>query len=117
MPTGLRLRWITASSLLSEWIRTPHPRHRDRPEVEFGKSDAQWWRLTRHDSALVSTADGSGHTVYTRDRTTHRALLRESTRLHAQLRRRWPELQKTYRAHLPELVSPEAWRTTFEGNS
>jgi len=116
-PTGLRLRWLTASSLVSHWIRTPHVHHRDRPEAEFGKSDAQWWRLAHYDSALVSTADGAGHNVYTRDRATHRALMRESAKLHAELRRRWPELQKTYRAHLPELVSVDAWRATFEGRS
>ncbi|VXB12389.1 Galactofuranosyl transferase GlfT2 [Microbacterium sp. 8M] len=116
-PTGLRLRWITASSLVSHWFRAPRPHHRDRPEAEFGKSDAQWWRLARYDSALVSTADGTGHTVYRRDRATHRALMRESAELHAELRRRWPDLQKTYRAHLSELVSADAWRTTFEGRS
>ena len=114
-PTGFRLRWLTASSLVSHWLRTPHPRRLDQPEAEFSKSDAQWWRLAHYDSVLVSTADGAGHNIYTRDRDKHRALLRESAKLHAELRRRWPELQKTYRAHLTELVSVEAWRTTFEG--
>jgi len=47
--------------------------------------------------ALVSTADGSGKNIYTRDRAKYRRMLRESVRLHAELQRRWPELQKQYR--------------------
>ena len=41
-------------------------------------------------------------------------MLRESVRLHAELRRRWPELQKQYRDALPELVSSTSWQQIFE---
>nr|WP_241731853.1 glycosyltransferase [Microbacterium ginsengiterrae] len=113
-PSGLRLRWFTVSTLIAHWLHQPNPENVARPEVEFGKEDAHWWRLPAFDSALVSTADGSGKNIYTRDRRKYRRMLRESFRLHAQLRRRWPELQKRYRQALPELVSPESWHSIFE---
>ena len=53
--------------------------------------------------------------MYTRDRAKFRELLRESLRLHAELRRRWPKLRQQYRAALPELVSAEAWQTDVRG--
>jgi galactofuranosylgalactofuranosylrhamnosyl-N-acetylglucosaminyl-diphospho-decaprenol beta-1,5/1,6-galactofuranosyltransferase len=67
-----------------------------------------------YDSALVSTADGTGKVRYTRDPREFRRLVRQSRRLHRELKRRWPELSKQYREALPEITSPEAWRRTFE---
>lgn len=113
-PTGLRLRSFTAVTLLAHWIHKPKPENVAQPEVEFGKGDANWWRLPRFDSALVSAADGSGKNLYTRDRAKYRQLLVDTIRLHAQLRRRWPELRKQYRAALPDLVAVRSWQQTFE---
>ncbi|MEW2004985.1 glycosyltransferase [Microbacterium sp. NPDC079208] len=113
-PTGLRLRIFTLKTLLSHWVHRPDPANIARPEVEFGKGDAHWWRVPLYDSALVSAADGSGKNIYTRDRAKYRRMLRDTVRLHAQLRRRWPELQRQYREALPELVSPESWQQVFE---
>ena len=75
-PTGLRLRWFTASTLVSHWFHAPRPENVAQPEVEFGKDDAHWWRLPLYDSALVSAADGSGKNIYTRDRAKFRRMLR-----------------------------------------
>ncbi|GGH37605.1 glycosyltransferase [Microbacterium album] len=113
-PTGLRLRWFTAVTLISHWFHKPRPENVETPEVEFGKGDANWWRLPRFDSALVSAADGSGKQVYTRDRAAFRRMLLESLRLHRRLQREWPRLQRQYRAAMPELVSAESWAQTFE---
>lgn len=113
-PTGIRLRLFTIRTLVGHWLRRPDPANVTQPEVEFGKDDAHWWRVSGFDSALVSTADGSGKNIYTRDRATYRRLLRESLRLHARLRTQWPRLQQQYQDALPELVSADAWRTTFE---
>jgi galactofuranosylgalactofuranosylrhamnosyl-N-acetylglucosaminyl-diphospho-decaprenol beta-1,5/1,6-galactofuranosyltransferase len=101
-------------TLVSHWLHRPHPANLTQPEVEFGKEDARWWRVPSFDSALVSAADGSGKNIYTRDRGQYRRMLRESFRLHAELRRRWPQLQKQYREALPELVSPQSWQQIFE---
>lgn len=113
-PSGLKLRWFTLTTLIAHWLHSPDPANVAQPEVEFGKEDAHWWRLPLFDSALVSAADGSGKNIYTRDRAKYRRMLRDSVLLHAELRRRWPELQKRYRDALPELVSPESWRDLFE---
>jgi galactofuranosylgalactofuranosylrhamnosyl-N-acetylglucosaminyl-diphospho-decaprenol beta-1,5/1,6-galactofuranosyltransferase len=110
----MRLRWLTLSTLVSNWVRRPASENVARPEAEFRKNDALWWRLGAVDSALVDTADSSGKNLYIRDRQKHRRMLRESARLHAELRRRWPELQKHYRDALPELVSPSSWQQIFE---
>ena len=113
-PSGVRLRLLTLRILVSHWLRAPHPENVARPQVELGKDDAQWWRVSAYESALISTADGSGKTVYTRDRARFRRMLRESVRLHRQLKRRWPELQRAYRDALPDLVSERAWKEIFE---
>lgn len=116
-PTGLRLRWFTATALVSHWFHSPRPENLATPEVEFGKGDAHWWRLPVYDSALVSAADGSGKNIYTRDRRKFRRMLIDSVRLHRRLRREWPRLSREYRAALDELVSPQAWARTFEETS
>ena len=113
-PTGMRLRWFTLRTLVSHWVHGPDPANLAQPEVEFGKLDAHWWRLPVYDSALVSSADGRGKNIYTRDRDQYRRKLRESLRLHRQLRREWPRLAEQYRTELSRLTSPEAWRAAFE---
>lgn len=113
-PSGVALRWFTLKTLVDRWMRRTDPAHIAQPEAEFGKGDAYWWRVPEFDSALVSAADGSGKNIYIHDRRKFRSMLRESTRLHAQLRRRWPELQEQYRRALPELVSPQSWQQIFE---
>lgn len=113
-PTGLRLRLFTATTLLAHWLHKPQPENVAVPEVEFGKSDAYWWRLPRYDSVLVSSADGAGKSIYTRDRKKFRAMLRDSVRLHRRLQREWPKLSQQYRAAVGELTSEGAWREHLE---
>ena len=116
-PTGLRLRWFTATTLLSHWFHKPRPENIEMPEVEFGKGDAHWWRLPLYDSALVNSADGSGKNVYTRDRRRFRSMLLDSLRLHRRLRREWPRLAAEYRGASDELTSATAWEGTFGGTA
>ncbi|WP_409047300.1 glycosyltransferase [Microbacterium sp. HA-8] len=113
-PSGLRLRWFTVRTLASHWMRGASPANVERPEVEFSKNDAHWWRVPLFDSAIVSAADGSGKNIYTRDRAKYRRMLIDSVRLHRALVRRWPSLSRAYRDALPELVSVESWRKRFE---
>ena len=116
-PTGLRLRWFTATTLLSHWFHRPRPENVALPEVEFGKGDANWWRLPLYDSALVSAADGSGKNIYVRDRAFFRKAIVETIVLHWRLRRRWPRLAEQYRRHLEDMTSTDAWDRMFtEGN-
>jgi galactofuranosylgalactofuranosylrhamnosyl-N-acetylglucosaminyl-diphospho-decaprenol beta-1,5/1,6-galactofuranosyltransferase len=112
-PTGLRLRWFTLTTLISHWLHSPKDENLETPEVEFSKTDAQWWRLPTFDSALVNAADGSGKNVYTRNRRLYRRMLVDTWRLHRTLRRRWPELSRSYRSALPDLTGTDAWRESF----
>ncbi|MBN9201967.1 MAG: glycosyltransferase, partial [Microbacterium chocolatum] len=112
-PSGWRLRWFTATTLIAHWLHAPKPENVSHPEVEFGKLDAHWWRVPLYDSALVSAADGSGKNIYTRDRAQYRRMLRETVLLHRRLRREWSALSAKYRAAAAELSSVEAWRRTF----
>ena len=108
-PTGLRLRWFTLSTLISHWLHAPRSENVQRPEVEFGKGDANWWRLPLYDSALVSSADGSGKNIYTRDRAKFRQMLTETVVLHWRLRRNWARLSSEYRDALGSLTSHDSW--------
>ncbi|MCK6066794.1 glycosyltransferase family 2 protein [Microbacterium sp. dk485] len=113
-PTGLRLRWFTLGTLIKHWFHVPRPENLETPEVEFGKGDANWWRLPRYDSALVSSADGSGKNVYVRDRAAYRRMLMDTLVLHWQLKRQWRRLASEYRRALPDLVSLESWRSYLQ---
>ncbi|KAA9111221.1 glycosyltransferase [Microbacterium rhizomatis] len=113
-PTGLRLRWFTASTIVAHWLHSPKAANTTQPEVEFAKTDAWWWRVPVYDSALVSAADGSGKNIYVRDRAMYRSMLRESIALHRRLRREWPRLAAQYRRALPELTSASSWRAIFD---
>ncbi|WJL95112.1 glycosyltransferase [Microbacterium sp. ET2] len=116
-PEGLMLRWFTLSTLVSHWFHRPRPENVRAPEVEFGKGDANWWRVPLYDSALVSAADGSGKNIYTRDRAKFRSMLVASVRLHRQLQREWPRLAREYRAAQAGMTSRESWARIFAERS
>jgi galactofuranosylgalactofuranosylrhamnosyl-N-acetylglucosaminyl-diphospho-decaprenol beta-1,5/1,6-galactofuranosyltransferase len=84
------------------------------PETAVPYQDAEWWRLSNVDSALVSAADGTGTSWYQRDPARFRTLLQRSMRLHSQLLRDWPRLREQYRATAAEFTSPDQWRKTFD---
>jgi galactofuranosylgalactofuranosylrhamnosyl-N-acetylglucosaminyl-diphospho-decaprenol beta-1,5/1,6-galactofuranosyltransferase len=87
---------------------------RRNPEANIPHVDLKWWLLSRFDSALVSSADGSAASWYKRDPEQFRDLLTRSVTLHTQLAKEWPNLVKQYREALPELVSPQTWKATFD---
>lgn len=86
---------------------------RRHPQTSVPHQDARWWLLSHYDSALVSTADGTGTAWYQRDTDEFRSLLARSVTLHARLLREWPKLRERYRAAAPEFTSPQRWRETF----
>jgi galactofuranosylgalactofuranosylrhamnosyl-N-acetylglucosaminyl-diphospho-decaprenol beta-1,5/1,6-galactofuranosyltransferase len=114
-PSGVRLAWLTASTLIAQWLHAPRPENIEQPEVEFAKADAFWWRVGKYDSAIVSAADGSGKSVFRRDRARYRRLLRDTVRLHRRLARDWARLSAEYRGAMPGLTSVDAWRSSFGG--
>jgi galactofuranosylgalactofuranosylrhamnosyl-N-acetylglucosaminyl-diphospho-decaprenol beta-1,5/1,6-galactofuranosyltransferase len=85
------------------------------PQAVVPYQDAEWWRLSNVDGALVSAADGTSTAWYQRDPEQFRQLLQRSVKLHAQLVREWPALRELYRAEVERFTSPEEWRKTFSG--
>jgi galactofuranosylgalactofuranosylrhamnosyl-N-acetylglucosaminyl-diphospho-decaprenol beta-1,5/1,6-galactofuranosyltransferase len=94
-----------------------------KPVDEFTKRHPQtivphvaqrWWVLSRFDSALVSSADGTKTSWYRRDPKEFRELMRRNSALHARLYAEWNKLARQYQAALPQITSPEEWARTFE---
>ncbi|MCW4457826.1 glycosyltransferase [Microbacterium sp. MPKO10] len=112
-PRGISLAVFTAKMSLRHWFTRPATANQKRPQVELAKRDATWFRTPHYDSALVSTADGSGKSLFQRDRATFRRLLAESFSLHRQLRSNWNSLSKTYRRVMPTLTSVDEWNKSF----
>ena len=84
------------------------------PEREVAAVDAGWWTLSRLDSALVSTTDGTGASWHRRDRAAALDATRRAVAVHEQLLREWPRLAQQYRAALPDLVGVDAWRKALD---
>ena len=113
-PTSHAAVLLTAAVGLARQL-TPVPAGSvDRPERELPAADAGWWSLSRLDSALVSTTDGTGVSWHRRDRARALAAARRAAQVHQQLQREWPRLAAEYRAALPDLVGVDAWRKTLD---
>ncbi|GHD42633.1 glycosyltransferase family 2 protein [Mycetocola manganoxydans] len=113
-PRGIPLVIYTIKMIARHWLSDPSTRDQERPQVELAKRDATWFRAPTFDSALVSTAEGSGKVWYLRDRRTFRRMLRESIRLHREIEKNWDRLAKEYQAALPRITSVDEWQNTFE---
>ncbi|MAP62558.1 MAG: glycosyl transferase [Microbacterium sp.] len=110
-PAGVGLVVFMIRAITLQWLHRPRDREENAAEVRLSAGQARWWRLWRYDSAVVeSAATGEPH-LFVRNRNLARRLLRDSIRLHRELRRRWPELARRYRD--ADLVSPERWRDTL----
>ncbi|WP_232806726.1 glycosyltransferase [Geodermatophilus chilensis] len=88
-----------------------------RPQMNVSAQDAQWFLLSRLDSATVGTADGRGVTFRRRKPKAFWRLLRESMVTHARLYREFPRMRKLYRTHAEQLTGPEAWEQAFQAGS
>ncbi|CAN5172701.1 MAG: glycosyltransferase [Nocardioides sp.] len=105
---------MAASGLLRQ-LRPVRELAQTNPEGVVPHIDQRWYRLGHYDSAVVSSADGTTASWYRRDRSQFSDQVTRSTALHARLYREWPVLAKRYRDALPELTSPQVWKSTFEG--
>ena len=115
VPTHLVGKGMMAMTGLARQLLPVRELSQEAPESLVPHVDHRWFRLAHFDSAIVSSADGVSASWYRRDRDAFRDQVRRSTALHLRLYREWPELAARYRAALPELTSPEAWKPTFEG--
>jgi galactofuranosylgalactofuranosylrhamnosyl-N-acetylglucosaminyl-diphospho-decaprenol beta-1,5/1,6-galactofuranosyltransferase len=116
-PTTPKSRAARAKAMVTSAARQLLPVRamaKERPEANVPHVDLKWWLLAQFDSALVSAADGSAAAWYKRDPALFRDLLSRSMALHARLLKEWPELVEQYKAALPELASPDTWKSTFD---
>jgi galactofuranosylgalactofuranosylrhamnosyl-N-acetylglucosaminyl-diphospho-decaprenol beta-1,5/1,6-galactofuranosyltransferase len=113
-PTSQVATLATALFGLARQFTAVAPGAWERPEREVPAADAGWWTLSRLDSALVSTTDGTGVSWHRRDRARSFAAARRAAHVHEQLLRDWPRLAAEYRAALPDLVGQDAWRKTLD---
>ncbi|MFI0450836.1 glycosyltransferase [Actinomadura sp. 6N118] len=87
---------------------------KSNPEAVVPHVDQTWWLLTKFDSALVSSADGTKVAWYQRDPQRFWSLIKRASALHAQLGKDWAKLSQEYKDALPMLTSQEEWVATFE---
>jgi galactofuranosylgalactofuranosylrhamnosyl-N-acetylglucosaminyl-diphospho-decaprenol beta-1,5/1,6-galactofuranosyltransferase len=104
----------TAATAGIRQVQGVRPGALEHPEALVPAMDARWWRLSQLDSAIVSSADGSGASWYKRRPEQFRNMMARSIKLHQQLLRDWDHLSKVYVDALPEFTSPEAWKRTFQ---
>lgn len=84
------------------------------PEANVPHVDLKWWLIAQFDSALVSSADGTAAAWYKRNPRLFRELMARSVALHTRLAKEWPTLAAQYKAALPDLASPQTWKSTFD---
>ncbi len=116
-PTAPKTKVAKVKTLVTGAVRQVMPVRslaKERPEANVAHIDLKWWLLAQFDSALVSSADGSAAAWYKRDPDLFRDLLARSVTLHTRLVKEWPTLVEQYKAALPELSSPDTWKSTFD---
>jgi galactofuranosylgalactofuranosylrhamnosyl-N-acetylglucosaminyl-diphospho-decaprenol beta-1,5/1,6-galactofuranosyltransferase len=113
-PRTLKNALVKAGTGALRQIRAVRPEASVHPEANVPAMDARWWRLSQLDSALVSSADGSGASWYKRDSAQFQSMLKRSVVLHRRLLARWDDLADEYQRALPEFTSQQSWAETFE---
>ncbi|MCV7191791.1 glycosyltransferase [Mycolicibacterium brumae] len=94
-------------------LRPADPECHVRPQLNVPTQDARWFLLCKVDGVTVTTADGRGVVFRQRDRAKAAALLRDSLRRTARLRREFDTMRRRYRDALPMLSSREKWESVL----
>ncbi|MBF6136056.1 glycosyltransferase [Nocardia otitidiscaviarum] len=93
---------------LTQWTGRTQP-----GPVGVTREDAHWWHISLFDHVVVTDASQSGVRIRKRDKATARRLLLRAIRVLRQLRRELPDLQRRYRAAMPELTSRRNWERLY----
>lgn len=112
-PGGAVGRYVAAASGVVRQFSSVRPTSLKNPEARVPAMDVRWWLLGRFDSAIVSTADGSGASWYKRDRTRFIDLMRRSVDVHQRLALNWHTLREEYRDAVDDVTDPSAWTQTW----
>jgi galactofuranosylgalactofuranosylrhamnosyl-N-acetylglucosaminyl-diphospho-decaprenol beta-1,5/1,6-galactofuranosyltransferase len=116
-PRGLRLVSWLLSTTWRHAMRRPSGDATRHPSAHLPYQDARWFEVSRHDSVLISNAEGSGATWHVRDPRTFRSQLVDAVRLNLRVRKQWAELSTQYRDALPEITSAETWDRSLRGTA
>jgi len=112
-PSGLLGRYVGAAAGVYRQLQPVRRSSEKNPEVRVPAMDSRWRLLSQFDSAVVSTADGSGAAWYKRDRKRFTDIMRRSALLHERMAVNWDELAELYRDAAPELTDPKSWMPTW----
>ena len=104
---GAKSKVATVARGALHQLRRAH--HGTAVDIDIPFPAQRWWTLIQYDSAVVSNSDGSGFSVYRRDRARAVEQIREASALSRELWSRWDELAERYREAMSDLVSPHAW--------
>ncbi len=102
-----------ATSIMRQMVLPMDARAREFPQERVAHKDNKWYHVARNDSAVVSTADGTGASWYKRDPERARSMALEVSQLYAAVVREWPTLRDRYRGARDEITSLAAWERTF----
>jgi len=112
-PTVRALAATGAAAVVRQIILPLDKTAAQSPQERIAHKDSKWYRIAKHDSAIVSTADGSGASWYIRDPKKVRAMAIRSSTLHGEIFGQWKSLRRRYLAARDEITSFEAWEKTF----
>jgi len=112
-PKGVLQQYLAAAAGVYRQLQPVRQTAQKNPEIRVAAMDLRWRLLSQFDSAVVSTADGSGASWYKRDRTRFGDVMRRSATVHQKLVTDWDKLAAEYRAAVPEVVDPKAWINTW----
>ena len=112
-PTNPVTIGATLASSLVHNVLPAKAEHHERPQLNIAQQDARWFLLARLDGATVATADGRGVAFRKRNPRTFWSLLTQSLRSHAELRREFPKMRRTFKKALPELAGRAAWEKVY----
>jgi galactofuranosylgalactofuranosylrhamnosyl-N-acetylglucosaminyl-diphospho-decaprenol beta-1,5/1,6-galactofuranosyltransferase len=88
---------------------------RARGTAGIAAADAAWWHVSLFDTAVVTDPSQEGVRVRRLDRRLMVELARRGGTALWRLRREGASVRRQYRDRLPELSSPDAWVTLFDG--
>jgi galactofuranosylgalactofuranosylrhamnosyl-N-acetylglucosaminyl-diphospho-decaprenol beta-1,5/1,6-galactofuranosyltransferase len=112
-PRGRLAKVVTAATGAVKQLRPVDPMSEQRPQASVASMDSRWWLLSQFDSAVVSTADGSGASWYKRDPKRFADIMRRSIAVHQKLATQWQQLAEQYQDAVPDVTDPKAWIETW----
>ncbi|TDL41572.1 glycosyltransferase [Arthrobacter nitrophenolicus] len=107
------VQWGVAT-VARQLLKRPSREALERPQAYLAHIDNRWFRIAHYDSVVVSNAEGTAASWYKRDPRKLREMLKQSASQHARLYKEWDDLAEAYKSALPELVSMDSWRRTFQ---